>query len=256
MPVSALTDSLPILDMPWPDIRARVNEFWVAREAPHISIMAQTRAGKSYLVTRGLLPLCQNDRVLIIDSKGNDPTLAGFGKPVREIPNKVRTSWKSAWAKPEPRNHWFRLVMYKGPQNAAHARDQVRRAFDRIFSEGDWVVFIDELRTITDPQYPGLHLKPYYEEMILRGGSNGIASGSLSQEPRWCPGCFYTQSNFYFFSRIEDDASQKRLAEVGSSKQLGPELKRIPRHNWLYMDNMDDTGDRFWARTKVTLGRG
>jgi hypothetical protein len=212
--------------------------------------MAQTRAGKSYLVRHGLLPLCRNDRVLFIDVKGNDPTLAGLGNPVAKIPSKLG-GLKGLLRKPEPEEHWYRLRVHKGPRNREAARAQVTEAFERVLREGDWVVILDELRAITDPQYPGLHLKPYYEEFILRGGSNGISTVSCSQEPRWCPGAFYTQQNFTFLSRLEDLASQKRLSEIGSTRQLVPHVTKIARHNWLYMDNMDDSGDRFWARTKV-----
>jgi hypothetical protein len=245
-------ETLHIPTQRWEVVQSRLNQYWTAREAPHISIMAQTRAGKSYLVTRGIMPLCRNDRVLMIDVKGNDRTTSGWGKPVRELPTKATQSIHQLWRGPKPEDHWFRLVTYAGPQNTERSRDQVRRALDRVLSEGDWVVYIDELRAVTDPSSPGLHLKPYYEEIILRGGSKGIASISLSQEPRWCPGAFYTQSNFYFFSRLEDEQTHKRISEVGSAKQLIPHIRTVPRRTWLYMDNMDDLGDRYWAKTTVT----
>lgn len=241
---------LVVPDLSWPMVQSRINQYWVAREAPHISVMAKTRTGKSYLVRHGLLPLCKNDRVLIIDVKGNDPTLAGLGQPVREIPGRLHSMRQLVRGR-KPEDNWFRLVTYKGPKNREAAREQVTKAFERVIDEGDWVVVIDELRAVTDPQSPGLHLKPYYEEFILRGGSNGVATISCSQEPRWCPGSFYTQSNFYFFSRIEDEAAQKRISEVGSMKALLPHIQKIKRRHWLYMDDMEDSGDRFWARTMV-----
>lgn len=250
--------TLPEIDVPdldWGVIQARVGEHWVARDAPHISIMAQTRSGKSFLVTRGLMPLCRNDRVLFVDVKGNDPTTRTWGRPVTQIPGRYFRSFRQIIRGPEPEEHWYRLVVHRGPQNVLKARDQVRRVFDQILDEGDWIIVLDELRAVTDPSSPGLHLKPYYEEFILRGGSRGIATISCSQEPRWCPGAFYTQSNFYFFSKIEDEATHKRLAEVGSTKSMIPHIQSIPRRQFLYMDNMDDDGTRFWAKTKVKVGR-
>lgn len=250
--------ALPEINVPelsWPVVQARLSEHWEARDAPHISIMAQTRAGKSFLVTRGIMPLCRNDRVLFVDVKGNDPTTRSWGRPVTALPSRYYRSFRTIVHGPEPEEHWYRLKVHTGPANNLRARDQVKRAFDQILAEGDWVIVFDELRSITDPASPGLHLKPYYEEFILRGGSKGIATVSLSQEPRWCPGSFYTQSNFYFFSKIEDEATHKRLAEVGSTKAIIPHIQSIPRRTWLYMDNMDDDGSRFWAKTKVTVGR-
>jgi hypothetical protein len=72
---------------------------------------------------------------------------------------------------------------------------------------------------------------------------------NLSQEPKWLPSSYYTQSSFYWISRIEDEAVQKRITEIGSSRALLPHLQAIPKRRWIYMDNLDD--DRFWAKTMV-----
>ena len=242
-PVKVLT----IPDLHWYAVRNRINMYWEAREAPHISIMGQTRSGKSYLVRHGILPLCRWDRVLIIDVKGDDKTLTGLGHPVRKLPGFTH-GMKRLIREDRPGDNWFRLITH---DDFAAAREQVGEAFERVYHEGDWVVVIDELRAITDPRAPGLALKDHWERFILRGGSRGIATVNLSQEPRWCPGSFYTQSNFYLFSRLEDEAAHKRLSEIGSAKGLLPHITTIPRRWWLYMDNMDDSGDRFWARTTV-----
>lgn len=247
--MSLAVREMTIPDVDWKQVARRINAHWKAKTAPHISIMAQTRAGKSYLVRHGILPLCKNDRVLMIDVKGNDETLNGWGRPVRAIPARMRRS--SLIEKPKPGQNWFRLITYPDFDRAA---EQVHEAFETVMKEGSWVIVIDELRAITDPRAPGLNLKPDWERFILRGGSNDIATINLSQEPRWCPGSFYTQSNFYFISRIEDEAAQKRLGEIGSTKELVPHIRSIPRRFWLYMDNIAETGERFWARTTVKKG--
>lgn len=239
--------TLTIPTVEWSVIRGRLQEFWDAREAPHISILAQTRAGKSFLVRHGIFPLCRWDRALIIDVKGDDPTLAGWGKPVREIPGRMH-SMKRLIREDRPEDNWFRLIVH---DDWVTARDQVGEALSRVYDEGDWVVYTDELRAIVEPSEPGLRLRGLWERMVLRGGSRGIASVNASQEPKWCPSSFYTQSNFYAFSRIEDDLAHKRLAEIGSAKQIIPHVKVIPRRRWLWMDNVDVSGDRYWANTKV-----
>lgn len=239
---------LVINDEPWESVRARLNRLWIARSAPHHSIMGQTRSGKTYLYTMGILQLAKWDRVLIIDVKGDDPSLQ-IGKPVRRLPGKLAGA-KKIVQEDRPYENWFRLVTYPDWEDA---HEQVGEAYERVFSDGEWIVVSDELRAIVDPRPPGINLRPQWERFRLRGGSRGIAMLDATQEPRWVPGSFYTQSSFFWYSRIEDESAQKRLSEIGSSKALMPHLARIPKRRWLYMDNEEE--DRYWARTMVTLGR-
>lgn len=240
---------LVIPDMPWEAVRSRVHEYWEAREAPHHTVMGQTRSGKSFLVRHGILPLCKLDKVLIIDAKGNDKTLEGLGRPVTAIPRWQRTV-RQMIREERPGDNWFRLIVQRG-QSAGH--DQVGEAIEQVYQEGDWIVVVDELRHLVDREYPGLNLKPQWEELMLRGGSRGISLINLSQEPKWLPSSYYTQASFYWISRIEDEAVQKRVTEIGSSRALLPHLQTVPKRRWLYMDNLED--DRFFARTMVVKGR-
>jgi hypothetical protein len=226
--------------------------LWVIQDAPHHSIMGQTRSGKSYLTRHGILDTCLYDRVLFIDGKGDDPTISGppgpgLGKVVERFPSKLhRSSRQFMKDKEEPRGQWFRLVT---STDWGRARDQVGEALTEAFREGNWVIVVDELRYVTDARMPGLNLGPEWEQIVLRGGSRGVGLVNLTQEPRWVRGSFYTQSSFYWMSRIEDEAAQKRVAEIGSSRGLLEVLGRIPRRMWVYMDNLED--DRYWALTKV-----
>src|SRR5215467_15691644 len=97
---------LVIPDVHWYNVRGRLNQYWEAREAPHISIMGQTRSGKTYLVRHGIGPTIKWDRVLIIDVKGDDRTMAGFGKPVREIPGAMH-SMRRLMREDKPTDNWF-----------------------------------------------------------------------------------------------------------------------------------------------------
>lgn len=225
--------------------------MWTVRDAPHHSIIAQTRAGKSYLARYGILDTCKYDRVLFIDAKGDDPTIVGLGQEVTRFPRRVkRIRREFLQDETKARQNWFRLVC---SEDTDIARQQVHEALDLVYREGNWIVVIDELRYVTDKRDPGLGLESLWNRLIFRGGSRGIGVVSLTQEPRWVPGAFYTQSSFYWFSRIEDEVAMKRISEIGSSRALLPILTRIPRHHWIYTDNLEN--DRFWAFTKVTKGR-
>lgn len=245
-------EPLEIPTMPWSTIQSRLAQMWKVRDAPHHSVMGQTRSGKSYLTRYGILETCRWDRVLFLDGKeGKDPTVAGLGRPVQRFPSKGLRSGRQLMADDAPRDNWFRLV---ADRNVAIARDQVGEALDRVMVEGDWIVVVDELRWLCDFKPPNLNLRAPWEEIILRGGGRGVGAVSLTQEPRWVPGAFYTQSSFYWFSRVEDEAAQKRVAEVGSSRALFDHLSIIPKRLWIYMDNLED--ERFWAYTQVPARGG
>jgi hypothetical protein len=254
-----VADSLDIPTLPWSVIKSRLAQMWDVRDAPHHSVIGQTRSGKSYLTRHGILDVCKNDRVLFIDAKGDDPTLEGLGKVVHRFPNRLRratahnerpflsdTSSANAQRKRRPMQDWFRLVT--SPQWEI-ATQQVEEALDAVYQDGDWIVVVDETRYVTDARVPGLGLRGLWEQINFRGGSRGVGMVSLTQEPRWVPGSFYTQSSFYWFSRVEDELAQKRIGEVGSSRELLPYLKTIPRRWWVYTDNLED--ERFWALTTV-----
>ena len=244
MPVTRTELIIP--SVPWPVIQHRINSLWVIRDAPHHSIMGQTRSGKSYLTRYGILATCPWDKVLFIDGKGDDRTIMGWGKVVNRFPTKAMRSARQLMRDDAAGENHFRLVTSR---DWSQAREQVGHALERVMDEGDWVVVVDELRYITDTRAPGLNLAPQWEAIVLRGGGRGVGLVNLTQEPRWVRGSFYTQSSFYWFSRVEDEAAQKRIAEVGSSRSLLDQLATIPRRTWIYMDNLED--DRFWAMTRV-----
>lgn len=240
-------ENLIIPKLSWPVVRSRITRYWDVRDAPHHSVIGQTRSGKSWLTTHGILETRLWDRVIIIDGKGNDSTLEGIGRVVNRFPSKLTRSRRKLMEDDERRGNWFRIITSR---NWDIARDQAQEVLERVMQEGDWIVVVDELRYLTDPRTPGLNLGPYWEQIVLRGGSAGVGLLNLTQEPRWVRGSFYTQSSFYWFSRVEDEAAQKRISEVGSSRALLGHLERIPRRWFIYMDNLDD--ERFWALTKVT----
>lgn len=247
MPAIQVPDALVIPDVPWPVIQSRLQQLWTVRDAPHHSVIAQTRAGKSYLTRHGILSTCKWDKVLIIDGKGSDPTLDGFGRVIKRFPTKSLRSAKQLFQDKKPRENWFRLVT---SPDWDQAREQALEALERVFREGDWIVVVDELRYLVDAREPGLGLRSRWEQINLRGGSAGVGLVSLTQEPAWVPSSFYTQSSFYWFSRVQDERALKRIAEIGVSRELFPFLKRIPRRQWIYMDNLED--ETFWAKTRVT----
>lgn len=221
----------------WDEVVRRVDEKWVPELAPHHSLFGQNGAGKSHLIVHGLLPLCQNDKVAIFDSKGgDDPVLnSARAQRVRAIPGKLR---RAAFYEDKPRSQWYHIVVH---DNVARAQDQVGRALDRIYAEGGWTVVLDETRAISDPRSPGLGLQPLLDRMWLRGRSRRICVIAATQAPRWVPTSFYDQCQFAWSSRIRDDRAHQRIMEIGSMTRAHiPHIASIRKRRWLYMDDEDD----------------
>ena len=237
---------LVIPELPWNVIRRRLLERWDVRQVAHHSVMGQVGSGKSFLARHGILDTCRYDFVLFIDAKGDDSTLEGLGKVVNRYPSRALRAQRRSYHGDKPGVQWYRLVT---SHRWEIAKEQVSEALTMVMMEGDCIVVTDELRAITDARVPGLGCRAEWEAIRLRGRSRGIGQVDLTQEPRWVPGSFYTQSSFYWVSRVEDELAQKRIAEIGSSRGLMQHLPTVPKRKWIYTDYLDD--ERFWAYTQV-----
>lgn len=235
--------------MEWNSIYQRVGELWLPKKAPHHSIIAQTRGGKSYLIGEGILPLIEDEKVLIIDVKGDDPTFAKIGKPVRKVPKMWYRNMSDRLSNAKPREHWYRLVVSEDWQQG---KAQVAKALADCYREGNWTIVLDETRALTDPQPPNLGLRPYVEQLWLRGGSRGVCIVAGTQGPRWVPKSFYEQAQFHWIGAIEDEESQKRLREIGGLERNHLHtIKYLEQYNFVYTDRLSEDGARYRAITKV-----
>jgi len=160
--------------------------------------------------------------------------MASGARGVRKIPPK----WKRALDEDKEKDGWYRLNIY---DNIPQAQDQVGRALDQIYDEGDWVVILDETRAISDPRSPGLGLQPLLDRLWLRGRSRNISLIAATQAPRWVPSSFYDQCQFVWCSRIRDDKAHQRIMEIGSMTRAHiPHIASVRKRRWLYMDDEDD----------------
>lgn len=226
----------------WAQVQQRADKLWKPEYAPHHSILGQNGAGKSHLIRHGLLPLCKYDNVLICDSKGDDPVLTGLpAKPVTHLPPR----WRRALDNNDLYDGWFRLKIY---DDLERARDQVGRALDMVYNEGQWIVVLDETRAISDPRSPGLGLQPLLDRMWLRGRSRRICVIAATQAPRWVPTSFYDQCQFVWTSRIRDERAHQRIMEIGSMTRAHiPHIAAVRKRRWIYMD--DEESETWLAET-------
>lgn len=220
--------------MEWKDARELIDKLWEPENSPHQSFIGMSGSGKSYLVINGILrPLCAMDRVLIVDTKRNDPLVSSIGIPCENIPPNKH------WATPrhrKPFDHWHRLVVHDqfNSDGRAKAKAQVHKALERIYKEGNWVVFLDELQDLGGRQQPNLGLTMHIDEIYRKGRSRHISILATTQAPRNVPTSFYDQPSFHWISRLGDEEKQKRLGEIGGlPKAMRPHLATLQKRQWL-----------------------
>lgn len=127
-------------------------------------------------------------------------------------------------------------------------REQVKNALAQVYSQGNWTIFVDETRNLTDSRVPSLNLRNYVEQIWLRGRSRGVELVSMTQAPRWVPSSFYDQPSFVWIGRINDERAHQRLREIGGLKrQHLPIIQNLQRREFLVIG---DGGD-YTAITRV-----
>lgn len=236
---------------PWADVRKLVDGAWDPENNPHHSIIGTTGAGKSYLAIEGILkPMCAMDRVLIVDTKRDDKLVSSVGKPCTEIPKGIG-KWKIRTRKPEPFDHWHRLVVHdqfrtEGRNKASH---QVLNALERVYNEGEWILFCDESQDLGGLRKPNLGLSMHLDEIYRKGRSRHVSIVATTQAPRHVPTSFYDQASFAWIGRLSDEDKQKRLREIGGMpKDMLPAIMGLKKRQWL----LSADGGDYFARTTVT----
>jgi hypothetical protein len=212
---------------PWDEVRFDIYRRWKPKDNPHHSIISLSGGGKSYLATRGLLPMRGWRRNLIIDVKGDDETLEDVGRKVRAVPRS--DPWMRDRRKAD--SLWYRLVVY---DDWTKAREQVKDALAHCYRQGNWTIFVDETRNLTDPRVPSLNLRSYVEQIWLRGRSRGVEMVAMTQAPRWVPSSFYDQPSFVWIGRLNDERAHLRLREIGGLKKAHlPIIQRLQKREFL-----------------------
>lgn len=197
-----------------------------ANTSPHVSLIAPTGEGKTYLVTRGLLPLWGDDyRVLFVDCKDDDPILEGYATKVRSFPGQIRQSLQS--------KQWYRLKIPSRFTKATKTQQQniLFQALRRSYLQKDWLLIIDELRVPLR-----LGLEDFLVEIWERGRSQRVTMIADTQAPRWMPGHFYDQPGHLYIGSTMDQRTRIRLKEIaGNSKAIVDAMPQLRPFEFIYV---------------------
>jgi hypothetical protein len=133
-----------IVGLRWEEFLDWMTDSWAPGE--HLNLIAPTGKGKTTFLAQ-LLQL--RKYVIAFDTKGGDRTLAGIG-------------WRRIDKWPPPKQVWrdieegkpARLILGKRVRLAEYPQmlEAQRAAFEFIFDEGGWSVYLDELQMLTDPR--------------------------------------------------------------------------------------------------------
>lgn len=237
---------VPWLD--WPKVAGFVNKIWDPENSPHQSVIGMSGSGKTHLCINGILkPMCSDDRVLIIDTKRNDRLVSSIGQPVEELPKAAQWGQR----KRRPMDNWFRLVVHDQfrPEGRKRAADQVLRALEKVYREGEWVIYCDEIQDLGGLRQPNLGLSMHLDEVYRKGRSRHVSILAGTQAPRHVPSSFYDQCSFAWIGRLSDEDKQKRLREIGGMpKEMLPAILKLRKREWL----LSADGGEYFLRTKVT----
>ena len=234
--------------MSWDEHLAYLSPRW--EPGQHVGIVAPTgRGGKSYLTTKGLLPLWQDYNVLYVDNKDADPTISHFGHRVESFPSKLA----QAYAK-EPK--WFRLHVKSGLAGMPmltqrmvvyRALAKAYRQFDRKSKKG-WVVVVGEVKFVAHE----LNLVSAIRDILTRGRTQVTFIGE-TQSPSWVPSEFYDQPTYLYLGRLNADGN-KRLGEIGGTidyKFVRSALAGVRKHEFLFIDKAADEPEEAMQIVKV-----
>lgn len=210
----------------WEDFYQWLCDNWKAGD--HVSIVAPTGAGKTFLIRYGLLPCWQRYPVVIVQFKPKDPDMKGLGREIRHFPTRIDRlpydTRKLDSPKWESDPEWFRLrvpgyrysARGESPQHR-QAKQLVGGVVDRTFWQGEWVLVIDEVRALAETRQPSLGLEPVLENAWQRGRTQPLTIIAATQQPANVPSSFYDQPTFVFIGKMLDAGRFERLAEIGGN---------------------------------------
>lgn len=208
------------------------------RQGQHITAVGSWGAGKTTLL-RKLLP--RRDYVVVLATKKRDPSLY---EPLQQMGYEITDSFD-----PDPTEHPKVIFRPPLPEPTAEGRAEQKEAFRRalvdIFATGNWCVYADEIRYLTD--YLGLQTE--FETLWLQGRSLGISVVCGTQRPVSIPVLAFDADHLFLW-RATDHRDVKTMSEfTGTGIEVARyTIPRLPKHEALYIDTRTD----YMARTKVS----
>lgn len=221
-------------------------DFWTYKfdwkQGEHTAVIGPTGSGKTVL-SMALLP--RRTYVAAFATKPRDKTMNALKASDKFVQIK---EWRSM----PPRLYPKRILWppAKSLYSVGQQRKEFRRAMEKIYLEGGWCVYIDELWFFIH------HLKMEFEvrTYLLQARSMGISLMAATQRPAYVPLEIYDQSTHLFFYKDSDERNLKRISGIAwlSAKSVQHLVANLDRHQFLYINTR--TGEML--RSKVEIKKG
>lgn len=222
----------------WESHAAYMAENWKAGE--HVSIISQNGGGKSFLFMHGLAPLIEDEQLIILDVKGDDPEInSSQARKITQLPNRLQKRVHGD----KPEGHWYHFMAIR--------QSETRTLLDAAYREGHMSLYFDEARALTD-KTPGLGLSAQIDALWLRGRSREITVIAGTQAPRFVPSSFYEQARHLYIGTLLDRRAQQRLEEIGgNSDAVKAVVAGLALYEFLYIGKLQEDGTRTMEIVKV-----
>lgn len=224
------------MKLPWSKFKPWFGTIW--EQGQHVSIIGPTGRGKTTLAY-GLLPL--KKWVVIFGTKSEDDSLTDFAKQNGFV---IREKWS-------PSYEHSRYLLWPKHRKPGDEKKQIAvfaSAFDEIYVQGGWTLYIDETWYMGDT----LGLDDKMNTFWTQSRSKRISFVTATQRARNVPLLMYDQATHLFVFSVRDEYARKRLGEIGAvdKKEMMYEITHLGNHEFLYINLVDDTLPRIISEVK------
>lgn len=220
-------------EVAWPDFVKRWPHQY--KQDQHVTIIGPTDCGKTILAQQLVVP---RGHVVATGVKYADESLDRLTK---DGWHRIER-WKD---RPKTAERLLLWPKVSDPNEVAKVcGERFTEMLNRIYKDGKWCIWTDELRYLTD----NCGMGRIYRTMYVTARSNKISLVSAAQRPAWVPLEAYSQAQHLFIHRtgFEDDL-KKMLG--GHARGLIETVNQLPWYHFLYVNLR--TGEQ--STVKVTM---